>query len=136
MFLLDAITETGRWCLFTLLPFMIGVWLLLLPVWLVWAIIHQRRIHAWRRWMEQAYSEVLILGESWSLHGPAELTSALCDIVWLLYWHTVCVRERVPGLRWEVRRGETAAEYEGRMHFRFAVFAPCYHRDRPCAPSR
>lgn len=119
--MLDTITQAGQWVLFTGLPFLIGVGLLLFPVWLIWEVIYWRRMAGWKGCMERDYPQVLALAESWSMDGPPELTSALCHVVWLLYWQEVCARNRVPRLRWEARRGESWAEYAGRMLVRFAL---------------
>lgn len=117
----DTITRIGEWAVFTALPFLAGAGLLLSPVGLIWAVIYWRRMAAWKRCMHRDYPQILALAGSWSMDGPPELTSALCHVVWLLYWQDVCARNRVPRLRWEARRGESWAEYAGRMLVRFTV---------------
>jgi hypothetical protein len=79
----DTITQAGRWVVFEVSPFLAGVGLLLLPVWLIWKLIYWRRVAGWRRWMERAVPHVRSLAESWSIDGPPELTFALCHAVWL-----------------------------------------------------
>ena len=117
----DTITKVGQWVLFTALPFLVGIALLLFPVWLVWEVIYRRRLWAWARWVDRVYPQVQQLGQSWAIDTPPEMASALCYVVWLLSLQEVCRNNRVSRLRWEARPNESWAEYEGRMRVRFAM---------------
>ena len=117
----DTITKVGEWVLFTALPFLAGIALLLFPVWLVFEVLYRRRLWAWARWVDRVYPQVQQLGQSWAIDTPPEMASALCYVVWLLSLQKICRRNRVARLRMEAGPHESWAEYEGRMLVRFAM---------------
>jgi hypothetical protein len=117
----DTITKAGQWVLFTALPFLVGIAVLVFLVWLVLHLIYRRRLWDWARWVDRVYPQVQRLGRSWALYAPPEMASALCYVVWLLNLQEVCRQNRLPRLRWEAGPYESWAEYEARMRLRFAM---------------